>query len=298
MVAVRRLEAVCRRPAGCTGALRPWRLAALGVACLALALAVGDALAQCARCSQPIFAAPGPSSSVPRNAGERSWRKEARRETRPQRTLLASGASTVCVRVCDGAFFPVTYIGAASRADSLEEVCRSLCPNAEVALYSFPFGGTIDEAVSAAGEPYARLPNAHKFEQSFDPGCSCRAPGQSWAEALAAAEAKYGHHSHDIFVTARDSERMSRPVQGAKTKPAADGRPDATAQVAPAPGLDINGVDTTLSAAAKTISRETSGIRDQDPERPVSFGLGQGETVEETDSEGAPRKVRVLPTTF
>ena len=152
--------------------------------------------------------------------------------------------------------------------------------------------------MSAAGEAYARLPNAHKFEQSFDQNCSCRAPGQSWAEALAAAEAKYGHHSHDIFVTARDSERMSRPVQGAKTKQAADGHPDATAEVQPAPGLDVNGVDTTLSAAAKAISRETSGIRDQDPERPVSFGLGQGETVEETDSGGAPRKVRVLPTTF
>ena len=109
--------------------------------------------------------------------------------------------------------FPVSYTGAASRANSLEEVCRSLCPNAEVALYSFPLGGTVDEAVSSTGEPYASLPNAHKFEQSYDSSCSCRAPGQSWAEALAAAEAKYGRHSHDIYVTVKDAERMSRPVR-------------------------------------------------------------------------------------
>ena len=81
-----------------------------------------------------------------------------------------AGSYAVCVRTCDGSFFPVSYSGAGSRADSLEEVCRALCPNADVALYSFPFGGTIDEAESASGEPYANLPNAGKFEQSLRPG--------------------------------------------------------------------------------------------------------------------------------
>src|SRR5271166_5186212 len=169
-------------------------------------------------------------------------------------------------------------------------------PNADVALYSFPFGGTIDEAVSSAGEPYANLPNAHKFEQSNDASCSCRAPGQSWAEALANAEAKYGRHSHDILVTVEDAKRMSRPVQDPKAKPAAANaaEPGGAAPVE----LDINGVDTTLSAAAAAISRETSGIRDEDAQRPVSFGLKQGETVEETGPDGSTRKVRVLPATF
>ena len=57
-----------------------------------------------------------------------------------------AGSYAVCVRTCDGSFFPVSYSGAGSRGDSLEEVCRALCPNADVALYSFPFGGTIEEA--------------------------------------------------------------------------------------------------------------------------------------------------------
>src|SRR5262249_5562095 len=78
-----------------------------------------------------------------------------------------SGSYAVCVRTCDGSFFPVSYSGAGSRADSLEDVCRSLCPNADVALYSFPFGGTIEEAESPSGEPYANLPNASKFERTF-----------------------------------------------------------------------------------------------------------------------------------
>ena len=299
MVVVR-LTSVSQWLTASSGKSRRSRIAALGVACLIQALAGGEALGQsggCARCG----AAPPALAPASRPSVDRSWRREAWRETRPKRKVAmavgwAGGSYTVCVRACDGSFFPVSYFGDANRSDTLEQVCRSLCPNADVAVYSFPFGGTIDEAVSSTGEPYARLPNADKFEQSYDPGCSCRAPGQSWAEALANAEAKYGRHWHDILVTVEDAERMSRPVLDPKAKPAATD-PTQPGDAAPVE-LDINGVDTTLSAAAKTISRETSGIRDEDAQRPVSFGLKQGETVEETGPDGSTRKVRVLPETF
>src|SRR5208282_5501340 len=175
-----------------------------------------------------------------------------------------SGSYAVCVRTCDGSFFPVSYTGAGSRADSLEEVCRALCPNADMALYSFPFGGTIDEAESTSGEPYANLPNAGKFQQTNDPACSCRRKGESWAEALADAEARYGHEKHDIIVTPEKSAEMARPIIDPKAKAAADpkakpGAPSASVVAGPgaapvampgatppgdaasAPVLDING---------------------------------------------------------
>ncbi len=56
------------------------------------------------------------------------------------------------------------------------------------------------------------MPNALKFQQSYDPTCSCRRKGESWAQALAAAEAKYGHEAHDILVTPEKSIEMSRPI--------------------------------------------------------------------------------------
>jgi hypothetical protein len=58
-----------------------------------------------------------------------------------------------------------------------------------MALYSFPFGGTVDEAASPTGEPYANLPNAAKFEKAYDQAAPAGA-GQTWAEALADAEAR------------------------------------------------------------------------------------------------------------
>jgi hypothetical protein len=296
MVVVRPcLKSVSQWLTVCSG--KPLRLAALGVA-LACSLAAGEAPVQsdgCARCgaAPPALA---PLSRRHRASVDRSWRKEAWREIRSKRRLAmaigwAGGSYTVCVRACDGSFFPVSYVGAANRSGTLEQVCRSLCPNADVTLYSFPFGGTIEEAVSSTGEPYAHLPNAGKFEQSYDPSCSCRAPGQSWAEALAAAEAKYGGRSHDVVVSVEDAERMSRPVRPAASDPAEPGDDTPVA-------LDINGVDTTLRAAAAATSRETSGIRDEDAQRPVSFGLKQGRTIEEKGPDGSTRLVRVLPATF
>ena len=225
-----------------------------------------------------------------------------------------AGSYAVCVRTCDGSFFPVSYSGAGSRGDSLEEVCRALCPNADVALYSFPFGGTIDEAESAAGEPYADLPNAGKFEQSNDPGCSCRRKGETWAEALADAEARYGHEKHDIIVTPGEvgrngspdhrpegqagsgSEGQARRVGRRRAWRRARRTPGATppADAANAPVLDINGTDTKLSAETATVSREASGIAGDDVQGAKSFSVNQGRTVEVTGPDGVKRTVRIV----
>ncbi|HEX9168322.1 MAG TPA: DUF2865 domain-containing protein [Roseiarcus sp.] len=225
-----------------------------------------------------------------------------------------AGSYAVCVRTCDGSFFPVSYSGSGSRADSLEEVCRSLCPNADMALYSFPFGGTIDEAESSSGEPYANLPNAGKFQQTYDPNCSCRRKGESWAEALAGAEARYGHEKHDIIVTPEKSAEMARPIIDPKAKPAVDPKakpggavvagpgatpvatPGATppADAASAPVLDVNGTDTKLSAETATVSREASGIAGDDAQGAKSFSLNQGKTVEVTGPDGVKRTVRIV----
>jgi Protein of unknown function (DUF2865) len=235
-----------------------------------------------------------------------------------------SGSYAVCVRTCDGSFFPVSYSGAGSRSDSLEDVCRALCPNADMALYSFPFGGTVDEAASPTGEPYANLPNAAKFEKAYDPSCSCRRKGQTWAEALADAEARYGHEKHDILVTPEKSAEMARPIIDPKAKLAIDskGKPivpnpsllagpgdppvlgpvpgSAASPGAPsldtatAPVLDANGADTKLSAAAATVSREGSGIAGDGVESAKSFSVKQGRMVEVTGADGIKHSVRIV----
>ena len=155
-----------------------------------------------------------------------------------------------------------------------------------------PFGGTIEDSVSMSGMPYGMLPNAGKFEQAFDQSCSCRRKDQSWAEALAAIEARLQRHPGDILVTPEISERMSRPAAAAPISVAKARAADADALALVAKPesepvvLDANGVDTNLHAATAAVSRETSGIGVEETGG-AHYGLNQGEVVEQQGSDGS-----------
>jgi hypothetical protein len=89
----------------------------------------------------------------------------------------------VCVRLCDGAFFPISS-GAREAGD--EAICRGLCPDAETAVYLEPRSSDdIADAVSKTGRPYAELPTALRYRTALDKTCVCHrdiAPHYSLAE--------------------------------------------------------------------------------------------------------------------
>jgi hypothetical protein len=214
--------------------------------------------------------------------------------------IAGGGSYLVCVRACDGGFFPVPYVG---DRDSLEKICQGLCPNATTQLYSMPFGGTIEQSVSTSGAPYAILPNAGKFEQAVDQSCSCRREDQSWAEALAAVEARFQRQSGDVLVTPEISEQMSRPAAAPKITVAKARATDADALALvekPEPQsvvLDANGVDFNLNAATAAVSRETSGIGVEETGG-VRYGLEQGQIVQQKSSDGSVKRVRIIAPTL
>src|ERR1700726_299688 len=92
---------------------------------------------------------------------------------------------TVCVRSCDGAFFPISFATVPARFPDDEKSCKALCPAAEATLYSYRNPGEdMTSAVSINGQPYSSSPNAFRYRQEFNPSCSCKAAGQTWADAL------------------------------------------------------------------------------------------------------------------
>lgn len=91
------------------------------------------------------------------------------------------GASyrTLCVRTCDGYFWPVSFQTSSRHFTKDAEICRSACPSSEVALYVHrnPGGGP-DDAVGLNGKPYTALKTAYRFRKEFDQSCACRALSQ------------------------------------------------------------------------------------------------------------------------
>jgi hypothetical protein len=93
------------------------------------------------------------------------------------RAALTRAPRPVCVRLCDGFFFPVP-VSAAPNADT-EGVCRALCPAAGVALYFLPANSErIEDAANARGDPYSALPAAFRYRSAGAPACGCRRAGE------------------------------------------------------------------------------------------------------------------------
>ena len=124
---------------------------------------------------------------------------------------------TVCVRTCDGFYFPVSYAASPARFAQDEKTCQRMCPAAEVMLFSYPTqGADITQATSINGQPYTALPNALKYRTEFNPSCSCKRAGQSWADALGKDEAV---EPGDVVVTEERAKQMAQPpTQKGQTK--------------------------------------------------------------------------------
>jgi hypothetical protein len=100
-----------------------------------------------------------------------------------------------------------------------ERLCQRLCPAAEAVLYSHRNPGEdVTQSVSSSGRSYSELPTAFSYRKQFDAACSCRAPGQSWSEALRQLDDQTLVRG-DIVVTEEQSKLLSQPRTDAQGKP-------------------------------------------------------------------------------
>jgi hypothetical protein len=132
---------------------------------------------------------------------------------------------TVCVRTCDGFYFPISYSTTPASFPQDEQVCQRMCPAAEATLYSHRNPGEdISQAISTNGRSYSELPNAFAFRKAFNPSCSCRAPGQTWAQALQHLDDSTIERG-DIVVTEEQAKLLSQPADTrGKATPKGKGR--------------------------------------------------------------------------
>ena len=107
---------------------------------------------------------------------------------------------TVCVRTCDGYYYPISYATTQDKFAEDAQTCQATCPAAEVVLMSNRTGDDINQAAATSGAPYSSLPNAFRYRKEVVPSCGCRQPGQSWAQALGQVK-DTTMQSDDIVVT-------------------------------------------------------------------------------------------------
>lgn len=190
-----------------------------------------------------LFSAQSRLEPVSARSGDReiaAVNRQTRGTSASTRRLPAGGTfRTLCVRTCDGYFFPVSFSTGKSQFANDEARCSEICPAAPTELYVYRNPGGDQEAMmSLAGDLYAEQPFAYRYKSEFVAGCSCRATGQSrgpsrWTELDASSKPGAGPSSGDRVFFADISAglpRHSRPPSRGGTFEAAKDIPSPLAR--------------------------------------------------------------------
>ncbi|AMJ59331.1 hypothetical protein AXW83_02560 [Bosea sp. PAMC 26642] len=214
----------------------------------------------------------------------------------PEKPRLG-GPQTVCVRSCDGFFFPLA--NTPNGREGADEMCQALCPGAETTAYGMTNGSDIQNAVSrSTGQPYQSLPNAGKYQRSFDAACTCRGQGQSWSQALKDAEYLLDKRKGDIIVTEQRAAELSRPRVDPKADPKRKGAapapaPTPAAAAAASPPPELPDEKPLPSENSPTSGTESAGVGPRTVGERV-LDKGDGLTRETRSVTGEKRTVRIV----
>lgn len=138
-------------------------------------------------------------------------------EDQPDRPRAESPSSyrTLCVRLCDGFFAPVSTSTMRSRFAVDAERCEQSCPGRS-RLFIQRTGSEPDSMVDLEGRPYTKLENAFRHQREYVADCTCR--GNPWDEAALArhrayAETKRGQSSQASTTKVNSVAERSRSIE-------------------------------------------------------------------------------------
>lgn len=91
---------------------------------------------------------------------------------------------TLCVRTCDGYYFPISFSTVAQRFDDDEQTCQAMCPGSNVELFyhRMPAQDSEDMISYRTSTPYVELPKAFSYRKEFQPECACRSASTGLTE--------------------------------------------------------------------------------------------------------------------
>jgi hypothetical protein len=220
------------------------------------------------------------------NSSHGSWRSPFDRgrersewdDDEDERPQYGATFRTLCVRLCDGYFFPVSFAVTPDRLERDAQVCASRCGSqGRLFVHNNP-GGSAEDMVDLAGRPYRQLKTAFLYRTEHVSSCKCQP--HPWE---AASQDRHRVYALALAVSKgnRDAVKELQVLQ-AKVKQAVTAPNQAG--VVPAPGPD----------GAKPSTRDAELAR-RDGESYMRLGGGGPETATEPRPERAPTSPRSDP---
>lgn len=97
---------------------------------------------------------------------------------------------TLCVRTCDGYYFPISFSTTRSGLARDAKQCEARCGAPAKLFYHRNPGADVEHMVDLSGQPYSGMENAFRYRQEVVDSCRCTP--QPWSEA---AKQDYQHRA-------------------------------------------------------------------------------------------------------
>lgn len=221
---------------------------------------------------------------------------ERKRPRQPAQTTDASSTKlyrTLCVRTCDGYYFPISFAVQTKYFDRDQNTCSEMCPASEVKLYShaIPEQSSEDMVSVETKVPYKDLPAAFNYRIVGAPTvahCTCHNTQPSVSTSVPAAAPASPKASTVIGPELPNSKHGSEPATGMGTASRDSGNPFGMILAAPAQENDRRNVRIVGSAYLPDeegkidfkASRPSEPLFAPDPDRANRFTFGMAiETV-------------------
>ena len=202
------------------------------------------------------------------------------------RTAPSGTYRTLCVRLCDGYYWPVSFSTSSDGLGDDKEKCESSCGVPVRLFYYRNPDGQPEDAVDLKGEPYMQLANAFRYRNEYVSQCKCQP--DPWEAASLDRHKQYAVLAQEgklALYDDRKPQKRRKKRSGVEVIALIEG------------GTALQGVTadqatkTTVSSVKKSKRKSSLAIRKKDSNQ-VSFGAAMGITKVGQSSSGKKYSAR------
>ncbi len=179
---------------------------------------------------------------------------------------------TVCVRLCDGYYFPISFSTTRDRFGQDEQVCRSRCASDTRLFYHSSSDPNAEALKDRDGNLYEDLVNAYVYRTEYKPSCQCQA--QPWTDDA--------RERHAMYATEEWQKKAARIAQRQERKGRDANQSKSWRIVRPAPQTEPDGETETAAVSddgSGSGSAQPFGVNVIRPDRARRMGLGRPQPV-------------------
>ena len=126
---------------------------------------------------------------------------------------------TLCVRLCDGYYWPISFATTKRRLSVDARRCESACSSPAKLFFHRNPGQDTADMVDRDGKPYRELPAAFLYRTRYLADCTCRP--QPWEEEAAARHRAFSQAAPRQQSAARQRRLTPQPAVASRRLPVA-----------------------------------------------------------------------------